>query len=446
MKLIRQVLSAGVGITLSLGAAQQLSGQDASAQTGSPEYYSRYNSPNECVMAVNRLHNQYWRDKRPDTVSYGPEQDSIPAMAIEGGRACAAKFSVASVAEDQLFSLARLYWMIGDDDKAQQAVDRMLAAPRYKDTEHRAYVLQQMVSTLASMRPTRVDLAGRYLNQLQAMGQPAAMFRSLGLYSFSLTMLSHGNVDSSHTLASLATTAMREMDRNDKVDIATTLLTLYGGLAEPISVKKNSIAAFNFIDSAQAELLPLRPVDSRPYQGLQAGLRNMRSPYNLMGTPAQPLTADSWYNIQEGDTILPRSDMPTIVFLGGASCGAFCYPAYSTLRTLHRDYSDKGIKFVISTSTGGFYRNKLIESNAELDSTGKYFVDFLELPVVVSANITEFERMQDGRRRNAPVLNSRHYSRGRNAVIVGKDGIVKLVVSLGPTRERLIRQTLDLLY
>lgn len=417
-----------------------------SAQGSSADEYARYSVPGQCIKAIQRLDDQYWRDKRPDTVTYGPEKDSIPAMALQGGKACASRFTIDNVPEKELLNLAKLYWMLGEDQKASAVATKLLAAPSYSNQDAKTYLLYNLVSSLANMKPSRFDLANGYLTQIDNFGKSAAWHRSLGNFSYSVAMLKAGNVDSSHTLAGKAVTAMREMEISDKIDLASVKLNLYSILSEVVSLQKSAGAAMNFIDSVELEILKLRPQGTRDYESLESRVNYSRSPYKLLGTSAMPVAADKWFGIQVGDTILPRSDVPTFIFLFSHACGGRCYPSFATLNRVYNDYSSKGLKYVVLSSTGGYYRNKLVVPSAEVDSAGKYFTEFLKLPSVVAMSESEFVKIHDGRRRNSPSINSRNYSRGRNGILVGKDGVVKLVVDVSPDRERVIRQALDRLY
>jgi hypothetical protein len=46
--------------------------------------------------------------------------------------------------------------------------------------------------------------------------------------------------------------------------------------------------------------------------------------------------------------------------------------------------------------------------------------------------------MIDGRRNSQPSVDQSHYGKGRNAVLVGRDGAIKAIVNLGLAREQLI--------
>lgn len=418
---------------------------DAGAQ-GNPESggdFSRYTTPGQCVAAIDRLNRQYWRDQRPDTLSFGPETDSIPAGVLHLGGQCADRFSIQTIPQGELYNLARLYWSLGDDTRAREAIDKLLSSPGLQDPEERGWILTRIVGALISVKPARTSLAKHYMEQLEALGKTAApyrMFANMYLLSFTTQL---GQADTALKFADHAKTATREMSEGDRLDYAFTIMDVYDLTAEPLAVEKGSSAAVALLDTAAEDVLPLRPVDSRDHQRMRSIISARRMMYGTVGDAAARLTSDKWFNLQPGDSVLPATGVPTLIYLGSHACGGSCYTSYASLRRLHDKYQERGLKIVILGMTGGFYRNRLLQPTAEVDSAGRYYTDFLNLPAIISMNETEFVKIHDGRRRNNPPVNFRNYSRGRNAVLVGPDGKIMMFVQLGPARERLMEKVLD---
>jgi hypothetical protein len=58
-------------------------------------------------------------------------------------------------------------------------------------------------------------------------------------------------------------------------------------------------------------------------------------------------------------------------------------------------------------------------------------------------NESKFTRKIDGRRITEPTANGRNYSRGRSGILVDKQGIVRMVVSVAPNREQALEARIE---
>jgi hypothetical protein len=236
--------------------------------------------------------------------------------------------------------------------------------------------------------------------------------------------------------ARAALVASRQMSREDRIDWVDPMLLAYQSLAEPLGIQAGGPAVLALFDTVNTDLLPLRPAGSREEGALKARIASIRAPFTLFGTLGKPLTATHWYNIQGDSVRRPRPGRVSLLVFANASCGGRCYPTYATIRRLMAQYAHDGLDVIFLTSTHEYFRNHPMPSaTAESDSTANYLIRFLDFPVPVAVETTQFSRLRDGRLRAAPTPNGTAYDRDRTGVLVDKRGVVTLVDWLQPDQE-----------
>lgn len=438
--LTRSFITAGMLFAVAPVLGAQTAGPPGAS---SQDQFARYTTPGQCEQAAIRLTSQYWRDKRPDTVIYAPATDSVPASVVQAARQCAARFSIESAKERELLDLAQLYILGNQDSLAHAAIKRLLATTREQETVQRGWTISQIAGTFLSAAPRRLTEATQYLAQLEALGKPVATWRMFTQSSFARHYMSVNDLASAVTAGKAAVAANSELPQNDRIDWVYSIMGAYGSLADPLSVVEGGPASLALLDTMSTDVEQLRPAGSEDLQRLMYNVKASRSPYLLFGTTGKPLTADHWYNTKAGDQTFPKAGVATLIVFGHHACSGNCYPTYATLNRLHSQFGSRGLQIVLVGGTSGYYRNRLAVPAAESDSAGKYFEGFLKLPAVIAMNETEFSKRHDGRRQNAVSENARNYSRGRSAVLVGKDGQVKLVVNAVPQREETLKAVIE---
>jgi hypothetical protein len=297
-------------------------------------------------------------------------------------------------------------------------------------------MLQLVSTSFLDARPTDMTDARKYLTQLDALGTPAALWRLLAHTDFAEHAMTLNDIGTAVSDARTAVAAAEQMDQSDRIDWVYPVLFAYQTLAEPLAIQSSGPTALALFDTVATTLLPLRPRGSREWKRLQTNIEHARSPYSLFGTDAKTLTATHWYNLQGDSAPRPRQGRVSLLVFVDASCGGRCYPTYATIRRLRAKYAKTGLDVIFLASTHQYFRNHPMPmANVESDSTASYFVNFLQFPVPLAMEETQFKRIPDGRMRGAETANEKAYDRGRNAVLVNAQGTVVLVDSLKPNRE-----------
>lgn len=463
--------------------AQSAAAPSAASSAAAPDPYARYTRPGQCAQAAHRLNDQYWRDKRADTVIYGPATDSVPASVIAAAKICAARFSMTKIPSRDLLGLVDLYLWTHQDSLAHSAAERLVAASSAQLPSNRGWILYQIVRSYLSARPVQLAVAKRYLTQLDALSAPAAPWRLFAHTLMSRYMMSLDDTSAALAEANAALTAGTQMDKNDRADRVFALLDAYHALAEPTSLRFGGPAAVAVFDSAMRVLLPLRA----PHPGnttrrkapttlgtgdvivrggtdpvmamalmmggmgasmggpdaqmmLQQAITESQRPYTIVGKPAPPLQASHWYAAGTDTGPRPKPGAVTLLFSAAPNCGAVCFPMYASLRRIYDTYHAAGLQIILMSSTSGFFRNQPAPVPAkEVEEIRAYYLDFLKLPGVLGVDETQFSHRPDGRRVNTPRQSREDYFRGINAVVVGKSGTVLFADNLTADREQVFR-------
>jgi hypothetical protein len=416
-------------------AAAPLAAQGGAQQSASP--YVRYVTPGWCAAAVERMGQLYWRDKRSDTVVYAPLTDSVPTPARDSAAACSARFTVANTPERELLALVQLELALGRADQARAAADRLIAAQAKETATQRGWIVRLVAESFVDAKPALLTDGKRYLAALDSIGAPAATWRVMAHMRFGEFAFSVGDVPAATAEYDAAIAASKQMSLDERKNNLRLLMNLYAMASEVTGAAQGGTAALQLVATAQTELMQLRPAGSRDAQGILMQIRRLEALYKMYGSKAPQLTASHWY-VVKGDTVRPRAGVTSLIYLGNANCGGICYPSYATIRRLQAKYGD-ALETTVITGTAGYYRNHPTPGMAaESDSVGHYFNDFLKLPAGVAASEVEFSFRPDGRRANRAPENFRNYSRGPSAALVAPDGTIKLMVDIGPRREKLV--------
>jgi hypothetical protein len=402
----------------------------------SPVSYEHYRTPGWCQAALTRLTTIYWRDKRQDTVVYAPLTDSVPTPVEHALAACTgARFTPENTPEHELIALVQLDLTLGRDEQARAAAEKIIANHARDAASKRGWVMFLVARSFLAAKPARLADGRRYLARLDALGASAGEVRVMAHVDYGEFATSRGALDEADAEYQAAIVASKAMSAAERTNRIGTLYMMYDSASEVTALHRGAPAALAMIEDAKTELLPLRPPGVPG--SVAGGFRGLTGLYSWYGKKAEPLEPSHWYGVTN-DTVRPKPGVTSLVILGSARCGARCYPQYATIRRLQAKYGS-ALNTTMVTGTSGYFMNTLVPTPAaESDSAGKYFVDFLKLPAGVAASEIAFTRKIDGRRNSRPSIDQRNYARGRDAVLVGRDGTIKAVVNLGPEREKMV--------
>jgi len=397
--------------------------------------FARYTAPAQCKQAGLRLRAQYWRDKRPDTVRYTPETDSIPASVLYAVRQCVARFSVATVPVDQLVELAAAYLWAGQENLARTAMERLRTANASLPVSVQGWSQYLFVMELVNVPPARLASIATAVRQLDAYGAPAATWRLWAHKEWASQLFMMDDLPKAELEAHAALAASRQMSLVDRIDWVGSIVEAYVVLTKPVALTHGGPAALSILDTAVSDLLPLRQGGDQYV--LRGDIDRHRAIPSALGKRDLPLVhGDVWYGAG-GDTVRPHRGVPTLLcFVQSPDAGD--YPFFAVLQRLHESYGDR-LDIVLMSSTEGHFRQQLMTSaKTEADLTGDYYTRFIHLPATLAVEITPFRYGRDGRRKNLPVLNRERFALGASSILLDASGSVRWVGGGFPYDERVL--------
>lgn len=442
--------------------------------------YARYTRPGQCAQAAARLETAYWRDQRPDTMTYTPRTTEIPAPVVQAARACAARFSVATVPSRDLLSLVQLSLWTQQPELTRAALARLREIERTRNASQRGWMQHLVAISFLGVTPTRLDDARQQLAALDSIGTPAATWRMLAHTKFSIYDYSIGDVTGANDEGRAALAANTQMTKSDRVDWATALTKVYGALVDPVSVLHGAPAALALLDTAETVVTPLRgraavedselaaeptvgaaspsmvistgggnamvvggsarsgPSDADQFL-MKAIIAGMRSPFSVFGKPAQPVQEFRWFGRTDA-AVVPRPGVVTLLVAVNPNCGPRCYGMYASLKRLDRKYAAAGLQIVLTSSTSGYFFNHLeTDPSVEADKIHTFLSDVVKLPGPLGVESSNFTHIDDGRRfGQATSTQSAYFPMPVTADVIGKDGVIHFATKLQPTTEKVL--------
>jgi hypothetical protein len=420
-------------------ASTQISAPDAAPV---PDMYARYVAPSQCITGQGRMTAFFWRDKRQDTARFAPLTDSVPRFTRDSLRLCVAHFTIATVPDAQVLPMLDLGLALGDDVLIHAATARAEKIIKALPPARRPWMTEQLVLSFLHASPSRLTEARHYLHTLDEMGKTAAYERFSTHYVTASLAFTAGEVTMADTETKASLRAFSELGHAEQINLADTLLRAYAVRTEVLKLTRNRDAVLAMLDSAKNTVMPLEE-NGGPWANYQkanaAGyLATLRRQVNGLGVKAATLHAERWYG-PSGDTVFPKPGRVTLVIMSHPA--ALSFPVIATIRRLHDEYAPQGLDVVLSTFTTGWFRTTVTpKPTEEMDDFQQWFMDFLHLPIAVAAEESQFGRLPDGRRQNEPGPNLKAYSFGPNAVLVGKDGKIRVVLNVMGEYEQVYRQ------
>lgn len=354
--------------------------------------FSRYTTPAACERAVENTRFVVTRGKEIIKTMFAPEQDTLPTEAIEVGRACAKNFDVQTTAPDQLFFLARLLFLIGDEHHAIAATLRQMSLA--EGDSARGEVLKNAVQLALEAVPMRLQVA-QFFAQLLEQRAPTAYTAHLQAHHLLL-----GYYAAIFDIPKIRTESniMIEIVKHLTPDQINTL----GGIAQSpflylalvITYEEGPTAGLKLLASAADSLPMLRA--AQPRASMQWLIRSYINQVQLYGKTAPPLIGQLYG--MDSSAERPQEGHVSLFVNVDMNCGSFCQGQYALLNRLYQRYSAQGLDITLIAKISGYTRRGTIEPGAEVDSIRSYFLRQLNLPVSLLIQETPYTVLPDGRR------------------------------------------------
>ncbi|MDX2260794.1 MAG: TlpA disulfide reductase family protein [Gemmatimonadales bacterium] len=374
----RSVQTCLLAIVAALGLLGTASAQGTPASAPTP------GTPAACTKEAND-----WRSAQvaPALAEYRKATDSTRttlmakyqaalAAAAAGVRqkaaACAARFSVQEIPSGQLMQLITLYGLAGDSLNERRATERLLSATDLPPRVQAEALLLGMNQAVAKQNNYFGILEGaeQFVAKIDQLPDSLADIKltahqqMLGRYEY----LDVADGLRSHALAVIALAKTLE-----KPFLA---IGGYGSLARSYADKLMPDSALAILDAAEKEL------------GATAAdrFKDFRHRYALIGTKAEPISAEWWINTDAKTVITPAPGRVTLIEFTAHWCGP-CKNSYPGISGLAEKFKGKAFDGVMVTSLYGYIgtRQNLTPAQ-EIEADKVYFGTEHALPFPVAIN------------------------------------------------------------
>lgn len=434
----RTLLAATVAITVvGHAAAAQAPLDTVTTATLNTANFDRY-TPSQCGQSASWTEGQFWRTERPDTVPNKLDGNPLQPVTVAAVRACLARFSLATLPVRDLLGAAQAYLAAEEPTRADSALTRYVTS---SSAANRAWTLYEAARIDLEAQQPRLEAADVYVRRLDSLGASAVLQRMLAHYQIAGVAQQRDDVPRQAHEIDAAMKASKEITGDLRRDYAAEILMVYIRMAD-IEARQNDVAGVNAtLRTARVSIATLR-------QNLMYYLEGSLRRYAMLGKHAAPLQATAWANTGTTGTARPLAGVPSVVIFltEGANCGGRCYAAYAALRRLAAEYAPKGIDFTAVVRTQGYYKNELVNPDSETALLKRYFTTTIHLPVALGIWHTVTGHRDDGRLTVESAPNEANYhppGAQLPAFLIDKTGTIRMVTTISPTNEAIIRGILQ---
>jgi hypothetical protein len=395
--------------------------------------WSRYTSPGMCLAASRNIQH-YLTDRIGarelpgiDTAVYTMGRDTLATNTVTIVRTCSDRFAVDQVSKEDLFPLFQVSLQVGDDQKAQAALERWLSLTN--DLAEKSHVLRLAMEAYLGAPPPRVKLAIATLQKLDALGFEARVERVIARIAL---MQHYRRVADLENMGRLADSviALTEILKQEDLEQGVTVKAIL----EPYEIKLQQ-----YLADDPSKLEEVYKARLERWEIIQAYLPTQWAEYQHqlasqyytwflapLGTQVPPMTGKYVFN-GSGSLSYPRPGKVSILvqvnprWRDGAS-----HPLYAAIRHLHKKYGSS-IEIVLFVKTVGYTRGSLAQTpDEEAESIRSYFLDHQKLPVTLIVDESPVTILSDGRRIIGKVPYEEVF-KNMGMIIAGPDGTYQRV-------------------
>ena len=355
-------------------AVVALAGQTLPDQSALPA------TPSACLKAVTDRMAERQRQAVPMTADLAR---AIQADRLAMMKACAAKFDAATVAPQELTSLADLQGQAGLSDLARATIARALSVKPASETE-RADTLAQAVRTgltepKGDERNARLET---YVDELDRLS-PAVFDQKFRVHQSMLGYYRADDIDAGIIKhATWIIDASKGFTAANRQRYGMTVVSAHVDMAEAWAGQEMNDKALALLKSGDAEWGDLPRVR-------ESYFTPEIERYSLVGTPAAAITAPRWLNAPTAQRTLDLKGPVTLVEFTAHWCGP-CRESYPGINRLRQRFESRGLRVVMVTRFYGYFlAERNLEAETELARDRDYFAEYkLDVPVAVGDQVT----------------------------------------------------------
>ena len=336
-------------------------------------------TPADCLQGARAARTRMVMEAR--STGAAPDLNRIAAESRRLAAACAARFDVATIATDQLDSLASLYRFVHDTALARRATDRQLAAPGLTARQRGDATLAAMRAAIAAADAFAglVAPAEELARRTDALPDSLADL-TLAAHQLLLEQYEYGDVDDgirAHASAVLGVVARLRRD----------------GMPLPVTARPVLIQAYLSLARANGDFLhpdsALAVLDQGAAAfgsdtGAQRAFTASRALYALVGTRAAPVVARHWINAPDTLTEVPVGGGKVTLIQFTAHWCAPCRNSYPAFKRINTRFAGPTFQALMVTDLYGVFEGKRVTPQEELAADRIYYADHWAIPFPVA--------------------------------------------------------------
>lgn len=330
-------------------------------------------TPQGCVQGARDLAARRMKELAPTTADTVRQ---VTAERLALLRDCAAQFDLTKVPVTELAALVELYMDSQQLDLGRQALARGLSDTTL-ETPVKAGLL--LVAVRATLRQPKSDernaLAERYLEQLDALGEPAIEQR----FSAHTALNNYYRADDIDAGIIKHSTWMMEAGRKfteeQRKRLASSMISAYVNLAEAVAGQGENDRALDLLKRAPVEW------PEAPYAASR--VKDVLERYALVGTAAPAIAAPVWLNRPASGPLAVKGKVTLLQFTAHW-CGP-CKESYPGMKRLLERLGKEDFQIVFYTRTYGYFdQERNLTAEQEIDRDKKYFAGYgFTLPIAI---------------------------------------------------------------
>jgi len=280
--------------------------------------------------------------------------------------------------------------MAKHDAFAEQQIAARLATSGLSFAD-RAFTLQMAVVAFTSADfPERLPIAERYLAQLDAMGNEAALWQFDARQPIVYAYYRLGRSQDVTRIGTRALQVVSAIPFHVRGSRISTMGFNYGAIIDALSGQPNGRATIRTLnEQLLAAAIPSPELVAHDSLFVWEGQQNKRDMQHMVdvaervGEPGGPIVANYWINrgaTRDSQTVRVTDGKIHVIEIGGFTCPP-CVAAVPGLNRLFEKYP--AVDFTFLTFTEGVWGNRVIAPKAEAEKLAEHFLQRLHAKIPV---------------------------------------------------------------
>jgi len=377
----RVIVTAALAFGAARGAAQIPLGTPAITFNGDRPA-AVHESPAEAYMNIAFESGRTWEYAVPATQAHYPK-DSVMAVVSQRAQDWIKALQASPVHGLELDPYGIVSIVANQDSLAQRSVAERLATPGLPFMDQ-AYTLQMAASGFADAnKPERLPTSERYVAQLDALGDKAALWQFAARQSL---ILAYYRLGRTQDVVRVGTRAFALVSKIPFEWRGTVFSPGFGVFYTPVVDAmsgqphgRDSIRVMNEALLAATTPPPALLAHDSSFawdgQSARALVQSNVDATNHLGLPGKPIIANYWANrgaTRDSQTVAVNDGKIRVIEIGGFTCEP-CLAAMPGMERLHKKYP--GVEFNFLTAGTGVWGNRVVPVKEEASHLADHFLN-----------------------------------------------------------------------